>query len=273
MIGSTMVGNMIGNTGLGNSDKTLAYAIIPRYMSDAEVKCIIDNPWQIFAPQTRRRLISVGVGGSSTDLTVQEATHAHLADSPTFSMATYLAVAESLHSHAADNLTLGTTGAASLIVQEANHTHIADGIGLTTQWLLTVAEALHAHAADSLTLDTSNATALTVQEATHGHSTDGISMSLDTWLFIVAAAHAHTADAPMLSASTALQIAEALHAQYADVAVLSLPGETSLSLGDIAAIAAAVLAALNATTIPVNVAKVNDVTIIGNGVSPTWGPA
>jgi len=301
--------------------------------SSEKAKSLSDNPWQIFKRPDSRIFVPVSAGGTTTSLIVQDATHAHIADSPSFSMATYLAVAESLHAHAADNVTLATTGTANLVVQEATHAHVADGVTLTTQWLLAVAEALHSHTAesvtlslqtalvvlealhthaaenltlgvtgtanltiadatsghtsdtvaftlnsllavfdaihthtaDNLTLDTSNATALTVQDSTHAHGADNLGLSLDTWLAIVDAAHTHTADAPTLSASVALLIAEALHAHYADVAVLSLPGETTLTPEDITAIAAAVLAAINATTIPVNATHLNGAPIIGTG--------
>mgnify|MGYP000999306427 FL=1 len=48
----------------------------------------------------------------------------------------------------------------------------------------------------------------------------------------------------------------------------------SLSDADIARIAAAVLAALQATSIPVNVKKVNDLTVVGQGLAPPnhWRP-
>lgn len=241
-----------------------------RPLSDLEYTSFVDNPWQIFEDEEEYLFIPAAGGGSSVSLVVSEALHGHVADSPTFSMDTYLAVAESLHSHAADNLTLSATGAASLVVQDAAHGHVADGVALTTQWLFSVADAFHGHAADNvalstrwllavsdathghiadnLTLDTSNTTFLTVQDAAHSHGTDAVGLTLDTWLAIVDAAHAHAADAPTLSASVALLIAEALHAHYADALVLSFPGETTLTPADISAIAAAVLAALNATT-------------------------
>lgn len=258
-----------------------------RALSDSEIKSIRENPWQIFEDEEDYLFIPAAGGGSSVSLVVSEALHGHVADSPTFSMDTYLAVAESLHSHAADNLTISATGAASLVVQDAAHGHVADGVALTTQWLFSVADAFHGHAADNvalstrwllavsdathghiadnLTLDTSNTTFLTVQDAAHSHGTDAVGLTLDTWLAIVDAAHAHAADAPTLSASVALLIAEALHAHYADALVLSFPGETTLTPADVAAIAAAVLAALNATTIPVNMVKTNGQTITGDG--------
>jgi hypothetical protein len=341
---------------------------------------VVKNPWQVFAPVDRKLFLPLSVGGGSASLIIQDASHTHIADSPSFSMATYLTIAEALHAHAADNVTLATTGTANLVVQEATHAHIADGVSLTTQWLLTIAEALHAHAADNvtlattgtanlvvqeathahvadgvtlttqwllavaealhshtaesvtlslqtalvvlealhthaaenltlgvtgtanlaiadatsghtsdtvaltlnsllavfdaihthtadnLTLDTSNATALTVQDSTHAHGADNLGLSLDTWLAIVEAAHGHTADAPTLSTALALQIAESLHAHYADVVVLGFPSAPG-SCPTAEEIAAAVLAALNATTIPVDMQKTNGVEIVGDGTS------
>ena len=116
----------------------------------------------------------------------------------------------------------------------------------TAAVVLAIADAVSQHAADNLTLDTSNATFLTVQDAAHAHSSDGTGLSLNTWLAIVEAAHSHTADAPVLSAATALVVAESLHAQFADVVVLSFPSSGSCPTAS--EIAAAVLAALNATT-------------------------
>ena len=233
--------------------------------SSEKAKSLSDNPWQIFKRPDSRIFVPVSVGGTTTSLIVQDATHAHIADGVSLTTQWLLTIAESLHGHAADNLTLSATGAANLVVQDAAHAHIADSISLTTNWLLSIADALHSHAAENLLLETSNATFLTVQDSAHTHGADIIGFSLDTWLAIVDAAHAHAADAPTLSASVALLIAEALHAHYADVAVLSLPGETTLTPEDITAIAAAVLAAINATTIPVNATHLNGAPIIGTG--------
>jgi hypothetical protein len=59
-------------------------------------------------------------------------------------------------------------------------------------------------------------------------------------------------------------------AAYAVTAV----GGTGLSSSDIEAVAAEVLATLNATTIPVNTAKIAGVTVAGTGTeSDPWGPA
>lgn len=260
-INTVSIGRPAGGNNIENAEYLLV-AYFNRALSYEELKSLSANPWQIFEDEEDYLFIPAAGGGSSVSLIIAEALHGHAADSLAFSMETYLAVAESLHAHAADNLTLTATGSANLAIQEATHAHVADGVALTTNWLLSVADALHGHAADSvsltiqaylavaealhghtadnLTLDTSNATFLTVQEATHSHGADSIGLSLNTWLAIVDAAHAHTADVPTLSAEVALQIAESLHAQFADAIVLSFPGETTLTPDDIAAIASAV---------------------------------
>ena len=197
-------------------------------------------------------------------LAVAEALHSHAADNVALSLQTALSVLEALHGHSADNLTLGVTGATNLVIADATSGHAADNLAFSLNTLLAVFDAIHAHAADALTLDTSNATALTVQDSMHGHGADSLTLSLDTWLAIVEAAHGHTADSPTLSADTSLQIAEALHAHYADVVVLGFPSAPG-SCPTVEEIVAAVLAALNATTIPVDTRKMNGAVILGDG--------
>ena len=45
------------------SHPILSYGLFDHYISDQQVDDLLDTPWQIFAPQTRRRLISAGAGG------------------------------------------------------------------------------------------------------------------------------------------------------------------------------------------------------------------
>jgi hypothetical protein len=71
-----------------------------------------------------------------------------------------------------------------------------------------------------------------------------------------------------ITATLATATAGGLHAA---IQTASFGG--SLSDEDIARIVVAVMAAMNATTVPVNIKKVNDVTIRGTGVmGDTWGP-
>ncbi len=166
----------------------------------------------------------------------------------------------------------GSVGDVGLVIADILHAHTADGIGLTTRWLLSIADGAHSHTADNLTLDTSNTTWLTVQDSAHGHASDNLALTLNTWLSIVDAAHAHYADAPTLTAETALQVAEVLHATYVDTLVLSLPGAPG-SYPTAESIAAAVVSALQGTTIPANIKQVNDVTVQGAGTKLNpWQP-
>lgn len=110
-------------------------------------------------------------GGSATDLTIQDATHGHTADSPT--------------------ITVDST----LAIQDATHAHTSDGLALTLDTTLAIAEALHAHTADNLTLSVSGATDLTIQDATHDHSADSLALTLGyVGLAIQDALHTHAAD-------------------------------------------------------------------------------
>lgn len=96
---------------------------------------------------------AVLVGGGATDLVIQDATHAHAADSLTLTLDTTLAIADALHAHTADNLTLSVSGATDLVIQDALHGHTADSLALTLGYVdLAIADALHGHAADNITL-------------------------------------------------------------------------------------------------------------------------
>jgi hypothetical protein len=55
--------------------------------------------------------------------------------------------------------------------------------------------------------------------------------------------------------------------------VLIQSASSTVVSSDASAIAAATVAALNATTIPVNIDKVRGQSLVGNGTSTPWGPA
>ncbi len=136
------------------------------------------------------------VGGSATDLTIQDATHAHTADSLTVTTSTDLTVQDATHAHAADNLTLTTTGAVDLTIADATHGHSADSPTLTLGYVdLVIDDALHGHTADNLTLSVSGSVDLLIANALHAHFADTPTPSpgyID--LTIADALHAHTAD-------------------------------------------------------------------------------
>ncbi len=99
---------------------------------------------------------SPAAGGSATDLTIQDATHAHTADGLTITVDSTLAIADATHAHTADNLSLTVTGSTDLVVQDALHSHAADNLDLTVDGSidLTIDSATLAHTADNVTLTT-----------------------------------------------------------------------------------------------------------------------
>lgn len=228
-------------------------------------------------------------------ISVADALNSQSLESLTLSLDSHLAVADAGHGHASESMTLGVAGADNLVVSDVLHGQTSEGLALITEWLLIISDAAHAQLADSVNLttdtllavqevihgqlgenvalNTSDSTLLAVQDAAHGHSANSFSLTLDTWLVIVSAAHAHATDTPTLSTEIVLQIAEALHARYTDTVVLSFPGVTTLTPDDISAIAAAVLVALNGTTIPVDAVTGAWPTAIENAdalLSRTW---
>lgn len=179
-------------------------------------------------------------GGSSVNLTLQDAGHAQTADNLSLSTSWLLTVADATHAHLADSPTLTTDSA--LTVAEAYHAQAADTLGLTADNLLAVNESAHAHAADNVVLDTSNSTPLAVQETAHAHSADNLDLTLDVLLDLAEALHVHLSDEPTLSTDWLLAIADAAHAHAADNLTLTLPGEVTLTPDDLLAIAAQVWA-------------------------------
>jgi hypothetical protein len=195
-----------------------------RILSDAEIEAYFERPDQIYRGRYIPFPESAG-GGAATDLTIQDATHAHGADNLALTLDTFLTIAEATHAHTADNITL-TTGGANLAVDEALHTHAADNLALTLDTFLTVQDAAHGHAADNLvlTLDVF----LAIADAMHAQAADNITLTIGgVDLIISEALHAHAADNLAFTLDTFLAVADALHAQTADNLTLSLGGALS----------------------------------------------
>ena len=200
----------------------------------------------------------------STDISVQGAIHDHAADSLALTTQWLLSISEALHGHTAESISLSSSDSTSLSVVGSSHAHAADNLALATQQLLAIADALHAHAADNEVLDTSSAVWLTVQEALHAHASDSLGLSLQTWLVIADAVQAHFADATVLGVDSGSFTGSLSDADIARI-VAALPSASD--------IAAALLAALNSTTIPVDMIKVKGQAINGSGSeADPWGP-
>jgi hypothetical protein len=119
------------------------------------------------------------VGGGATDLTIQEATHAHTADSPTLTVDSTLAIQDATHAHSADSLTV-SLGYVDLAIADATHAHTADNLTISVSGAtdLTIQDATHGHSADNLTLTVEGSTDLAIQDATHAHTADSLALTI-----------------------------------------------------------------------------------------------
>jgi hypothetical protein len=153
--------------------------VLPTRLPESRAREIIANPSQLFAPAAPLAggYVAAG-GGSATDLTIQDAAHAHASDSLTLSTDSFLAAQDAAHAHAADNVTLSISSGTDLVVQDAAHAHAADNLALTLDTHLSVADAAHSHTAENLDLTVTGSSDLTIQDATHAHSADNVDLEI-----------------------------------------------------------------------------------------------
>lgn len=159
--------------------------------------------------------------GAGITLTVQDATHAHVADGPALTQKLTLVVQDSTLGHSVENVVV--TQKHALAVSDANHAHTAEGPALTQKHTLAVADAAHAQAADNVTLEVSTATntPLTVQDATHAHTAESPTLAQKYTLTVDDATHAQTADSISLTQGYVLTVDDAVHGHVADAVVLT----------------------------------------------------
>jgi hypothetical protein len=233
-----------GGVSIGGGNAVAAAYIIEGTVDDDEARALLSNPWRVF--KGRRLFVggwAAGGGGSSSDLTIQDASHAHTSDSPvlvaqstlaiadashahaadslTLTTLSVLSIADATHGHAADNLTLAGSSAADLVIQDASHAHTSDSPVLVAQSTLAIADSSHAHAADSLTLTTLSV--LSIADSSHAHAADNLTLStgLVVDLTIQEASHGHAADNVALAVQSFLQILDASHGHTADSLTLT----------------------------------------------------
>ena len=242
MFGSSAFPTSNTFSGVGN----LAVALRGNITS-AEAKGLTNNLWQLFedADEDAIFLAPLAGGSSYSDLAIQDAshahaadsltlatqstlaiadaTHAHAADSLTLTTLSVLSIADSSHGHAADNLTLAGSSAADLAIQDATHAHSSDSPVLVAQSFLAIADASHAHAADNLTLSTGLVVDLTIQDSTHAHTSDTPALAAQSFLSILDASHGHTADSLTLTTLLVLSIADSSHGHATDNLTLGVP--------------------------------------------------
>src|SRR4030042_547276 len=122
-------------------------------------------------------------GAPSTQLVIQDASHAHTAESPALIQHNILAI------------------------QDASNAHTADTIDLVQHNILAFGDAAHGHTAENVTLTAHEASIqLEIQNASHGHTADGISLTQHNALTIQNVSHAHTADGPALTPHNILAV-------------------------------------------------------------------
>ena len=240
-----------GGVGIGGGNAVAAAYIIEGSVGDDEALALLSNPWRVF--KGRRLFVggwAAGGGGSSSDLVIQDATHAHTSDSPvlvaqstlaiadashahaadslTLTTLSVLSIADATHGHAADNLTLSTGLVVDLTIQDSAHAHASDSPVLVAQSFLAIAHASHAHAADNLTLSPVLVVDLTIQDSTHAHTSDTPALAAQSFLQILDASHGHTADSLTLTTLSVLSIADSSHGHAADN--LTLAGSSAADL-------------------------------------------
>jgi hypothetical protein len=157
----------------------------------------------------------VSGGGSDSDLTLLDVTHAHSVDS----------------------VALDNTNSALLTVTDVTHAHSVDSITLTTASALAIADALHAHVADSVALSTVTQSSLTVADALHAHVVGsvalsipgaGVTLSPEDIAAIAEAVWSHSS-----ATDIAIKLAEAWGRLGLDPSKPLISGQTEISFGAI----------------------------------------
>jgi hypothetical protein len=147
--------------------------------------------------------IEFSASGSS-DLVIQDASHAHMAVSLTLTQDHNLITQNASHDHAATNITLSQAHA--LAVHDASHTHSAQNAVLTQAHSLTIQDATHSHVAESLIL--AQLHVLATQGVSHAHTAEALVLTQVHSLAVQNGTHGHNAE------NVALIMASSLIAQY-----------------------------------------------------------
>ena len=160
-----------------------------------------------------------------TNLIVNDATHAHAAESPALTQSFALSVADGVHAHTSETVTLTVAGSV-LVIAESQHSHTAENPALSQIHYLIVADGFSGHSADAVALGQSYLlaidSALHVLEASEVRVRPAIQPLLDEAdALIVAAAtfpHSRRAHDELVEAVCRLKEAvESLHIKVIDL--------------------------------------------------------
>ena len=262
------------------------FAAWNRQLSAGEVAELSSNRWQLFASSPRRIYFDAGAGGGAVTLVHDDSTQAQSADNTLLTTQSFLIVGDATQSHTSENVVLDASVSTNLVVQESTQAHTSENAVLTASSNLVLQDATQAQASDNVIL--TSAHSIIIQECTHNHTSENI--NLDSGLILTVADalstqqvdnlellaacllsiddsnHTQLTDSIDLSTLHSLNIAETTHAITSESPTLTIPGSGTGATAE--EIAAAVLAALEATTIPVDIKKVNSVSITGIGTDP-----
>jgi len=195
------------------------------------------------------------------DLTVADVSQAQAIDAPDLSFETSLVVADVAQAQAIDPSSLTTES--TLTVNQIDQAQLIDAAALGTDSALAVDGVSQAQAIDAIVLNTANMVDLTIQSVSTGQYIDAIALSDEVLLAIQSIHASQSVGAIALSTLSELNILGIVQEQYADTLVLNIPSAGGGTYPTAEEIASALIAALNATTIPVDVHKVLTSTVSG----------
>lgn len=259
-------------------------AMWARFLHPREVAALAVSPWALVAPQSAYITVDMGASGS-TNLTVADITQTQTTDDVVLTTSSSLVISETTQSQTSENVVLDASSSTNLVVDETNHGQTIDAVVLQTSSTLQVEDSLanqqsdlvtlvtatsiniagadQAQNSENVVLDTSNATPLVIQETSHAHLVDNLILLAACTLNVDDSNQTQQTDSVDLSTLHHLLLSDSLHTISSESPTLTIPsGGTGATAEEIAT---AVVAALNATTIPVDIHKVNTISVTGVG--------
>lgn len=281
-VGGDEQGDSYRNSWRGNIAAQFLFA---DKLSSAELVELTENPWQLYV-QPKQIWIQLGVAASGdTSLIIPDISQTQSLDSLLLTTQSAIVIQDTAQTHALENIVLSTAASTNLIVNDTSQTHTVDAPLLTSASLLGLADTSQSHTLDN-TILTSN-TGVVVADTSQGHTTENLALDSGLILTVNDVNQSHTVDAQTMVTTSILQIADVAHGQQTDsidlnaqwfitindsnhshtveVPTLTLPGTGTGATVD--EIADEIMLRLNATTIPVDVQKINSVEVFGTGTN------
>jgi hypothetical protein len=141
-----------------------------------------------------------------------DATHSHTTDQPTITQTHEIAVADATHSHTSDEPAI--TQAQNIVVADSAHAHAVDSPSITQTHEVVANDAVHSHSAEEPTITQTHE--ISVDEATHSHTAENITITQTVPISVDDATHAHATDSPVITQTHQISVNESTHTQTAD---------------------------------------------------------